>query len=99
MKLREEYGIEAKEILTTYICRECHHYKIDTYTGTERDCKFCGAKKGQTTTNVAVGVTENQLNDVYNVMDVYCHPFTSGGQESSDSRGKAYGANYFSYQL
>lgn len=81
MKLRQEYGIEAKEILTTYICRECHHYKIDTYTGTERDCKFCGAKNGQTTTNVSVGVTENQLNDVYNVMDVYCHPFTSGGQE------------------
>ena len=24
---------------------------------------------------------EDQLNEVYNLMDVYCHPFTSGGQE------------------
>jgi len=26
-------------------------------------------------------VSEEQLNEVYNLMDVYCHPFTSGGQE------------------
>ena len=28
-----------------------------------------------------MGVSEEQLNQVYNLMDVYCHPFTSGGQE------------------
>ena len=33
------------------------------------------------TTNTAAGVSESQLNEVYNLMDVYCHPFTSGGQE------------------
>ena len=27
------------------------------------------------------GVTEKQLNEIYNLMDVYCHPFTSGAQE------------------
>jgi hypothetical protein len=26
-------------------------------------------------------VNEAQLNEIYNIMDVYCHPFTSGGQE------------------
>ena len=26
-------------------------------------------------------MSESQLNEVYNLMDVYCHPFTSGGQE------------------
>ena len=30
---------------------------------------------------VSKGVTEHDLNLVYNLMDVYCHPFTSGGQE------------------
>ena len=33
------------------------------------------------TTNTGKGVNEEQLNEVYNLMDVYCHPFTSGGQE------------------
>ena len=33
------------------------------------------------TTNTGRGVTEEQLNEIYNLMDVYCHPFTSGGQE------------------
>ena len=27
------------------------------------------------------GVNESQLNEIYNLMDLYCHPFTSGGQE------------------
>jgi len=33
------------------------------------------------TSNIHLGVSEEQLNEVYNLMDVYCHPFTSGGQE------------------
>jgi hypothetical protein len=33
------------------------------------------------TTGVGFGISEEQLNEVYNLMDVYCHPFTSGGQE------------------
>ena len=33
------------------------------------------------TTHPTIGVTEAQLNEIYNLMDVYCHPFTSGGQE------------------
>jgi hypothetical protein len=33
------------------------------------------------TTGTGYGVTERQLNEIYNLMDVYCHPFTSGGQE------------------
>jgi hypothetical protein len=27
------------------------------------------------------GPSELQLNEIYNIMNVYCHPFTSGGQE------------------
>lgn len=33
------------------------------------------------TVNPINGVTEEELNQIYNMMDVYCHPFTSGGQE------------------
>jgi len=81
MKLAEEYGIDKKEIYTTYICKSCGNYEVKNFTGQDIDCNFCNNKKSQTTTNVSIGVTEEQLNEVYNLMDVYCHPFTSGGQE------------------
>jgi glycosyltransferase involved in cell wall biosynthesis len=80
-KLADEYNIPKNEILTTYMCKNCGSYEIKNFIGQEVDCRFCGAKKSQITTNVGIGVTEEQLNDVYNLMDVYCHPFTSGGQE------------------
>ena len=83
MKLAEEHGVKPEEILCTYVCRECNNYQIDRFTGVERECTICGEKekKPQITCNVNNGVSEYQLSDVYNVMDVYCHPFTSGGQE------------------
>ena len=46
-----------------------------------KNCGLCHAKASQKTTSVALGVTEDQLNEVYNLMDVYVHAFTSGGQE------------------
>ena len=80
-KLAKEYNIDFGEILTTYICKNCGNYEIKPFHGQDVNCRFCGSEKSQTTTNVGIGVTEDQLNEVYNLMDVYCHPFTSGGQE------------------
>jgi glycosyltransferase involved in cell wall biosynthesis len=80
-KLADEYGVPRNEIITTYICRNCGHYEVKHFNGQDLNCNNCGAQKSQITTNVGVGVTEYQLNEVYNLMDVYCHPFTSGGQE------------------
>jgi len=80
-KLAKEYNIDLREILTTYICKNCGNYEIKPFHGQDVNCRFCGSEKSQTTTNVGIGVTEAQLNEVYNFMDVYCHPFTSGGQE------------------
>ena len=81
IKLAKEYNIDEKEIYTTYICKSCGAYEIKNFTGQDLDCKFCGNQKSQITTNVGIGITEEELNEVYNLMDVYCHPFTSGGQE------------------
>jgi len=80
-KLAEEYGINNQEILTTYVCKNCGNYEVKPFSGQDLNCKFCKAEKSQITTNVGLGVSEEQLNEVYNLMDVYCHPFTSGGQE------------------
>ena len=92
----KEIGLDPKRVLTTYICRNCKQYevkpfqlpqeewsknRINTQKGQNIACPYCGSKNGQITTNPTDGVTEEQLNEVYNIMDVYCHPFTSGGQE------------------
>lgn len=81
IKLAQEYNINPKEIYTTYICRACGEYEVKNFAGQDLDCKYCRSAKSQITTNVGVGVSEEELNEVYNLMDVYCHPFTSGGQE------------------
>lgn len=76
-----EKGIDPQLVLTTYFCKSCQQYEIKPFTGQQQNCRFCGAQGSQETTSVMHGVNEQQLNEIYNLMDVYCHPFTSGGQE------------------
>lgn len=80
-KLVKEYEIDEKEVFTTYVCKECGEYLVSNFQGQGHSCPYCRSEKSFSTTGVNMGVTETQLNEVYNLMDVYCHPFTSGGQE------------------
>jgi glycosyltransferase involved in cell wall biosynthesis len=80
-RLLKEKSIDTSKILTTYYCSACRQYEIKPFSGQEQRCKFCGSEKTQNTTNVSAGVSDEQLNEIYNLFDVYCHPFTSGGQE------------------
>ena len=79
--LIKEKKLDNNDIVTTYICGKCHQYFIRSHTGQAQDCLACNTNGSLHTTNIKVGVSEQQLNEVYNLMDVYCHPFTSGGQE------------------
>ena len=54
---------------------------MQSFTGQALECPHCFTKGSFYTTNIKAGVLEGQLNEIYNLMDVYCHPFTSGGQE------------------
>ena len=80
-RLIKEKNIDPSLILTTYYCDKCYQYEIKPFQGQNLDCKFCGSKQSQQTVQITRGVSERQLNEIYNLMDVYCHPFTSGGQE------------------
>jgi len=80
-KLADEYGVPREDVLTTYVCNKCKNYQILSFKGQEMKCPVCNAEKSCNTTNTAFGVSEEQLCEIYNLMDVYCHPFTSGGQE------------------
>lgn len=80
-RLIEEKGLSNSDILTTYYCKACGQYEVRSYNGEEQQCRQCGSQNTLNTTNTQHGVNEEQLNEIYNLMDVYCHPFTSGGME------------------
>ena len=87
LTLMKEKDINKEEVITTYYCKKCKQYEIKPFQSKSKteidyiDCPKCGARKSQKTIGVEHGVSEGQLNEIYNTMDVYCHPFTSGGQE------------------
>ena len=80
-RLLQEKEIDPSLVLTTYYCDKCKNYQIKAFSGQGLDCPLCGSKGSQQTAQITRGVDEYQLNEIYNLMDVYCHPFTSGGQE------------------
>lgn len=85
--LAKQYGVPTDEIIISHVCENCGSYSlkklrvINEKAVARHDCGWCNSKNTCRSTGVGGGVTEPQLNDIYNVMDVYCHPFTSGGQE------------------
>ena len=80
-RLLKENDIDPRDVLTTYHCSSCKNYSVSPFSGQSKACPYCGSKNSMSTTSVANGVSELQLNEVYNLMDMYVHPFTSGGQE------------------
>lgn len=80
-KLAKELHVNETDILTTYVCGACGSFGVHNFKGQHLNCPHCGKEKAYSTTGITSGVSEDQLNQVYNLMDVYCHPFTSGGQE------------------
>jgi glycosyltransferase involved in cell wall biosynthesis len=80
-RLIKDSSIENSDVLTTYFCKSCKRFEVKSFAGYKINCRYCGAKGAVETTSISDGVSESQLNEVYNLMDVYCHPFTSGGQE------------------
>ena len=90
-KYLDEKKIDSKDVLATYVCHKCDDYFLQGYSGEEKDCSSCGGKKCVKTKNSGRGVREKELNEIYNIMDVYCHPFTSGGQELPIQEAKAAG--------
>ena len=86
-----EMNIAKEDVLSTYLCHSCDFYFISHYQGEDKNCPKCKQQKCFKTKTSSKGVSEEQLNEIYNCMDVYCHPFTSGGQELPIQEAKAAG--------
>ena len=86
-----EMGIDETDVLSTYVCHACDFYFVSHYQGEEKNCPRCKKEKTFKTKNSNKGIGEVELNELYNCMDVYCHPFTSGGQELPIQEAKSAG--------
>tara|TARA_R110001632_G_scaffold105287_10_gene214590 strand:+ start:25 stop:1770 length:1746 start_codon:yes stop_codon:yes gene_type:complete len=90
-KYIKEKGLDPKDILGTHICTKCEDYVISEHHSEDRDCPSCGSKKSLKQKTSELGLSEEKLNEIYNCMDLYTHPFTSGGQEIPIQEAKAAG--------
>lgn len=77
-----QLGIPESDVYCTYICHSCKNVEVAPHTGDAVDCVRCGAKSSMRNPSIDLGVTDDELNCIYNIMDFYCHPATSGGFES-----------------
>jgi glycosyltransferase involved in cell wall biosynthesis len=77
----EEFKLDKSDVLTTHICRSCKKYSIRPFDGEGVNCYSCGDPKSVVTPSGGLGVTEKEMNEIYNLMDFYIHPITSGGLE------------------
>jgi len=79
-RLCQQYGVDPKEVLCTYICKETRQYFIAPFYGQDVENPVT-KKKTLITANVGLGVTDEQLNEIYNIFSLYSHPATSGACE------------------
>jgi hypothetical protein len=79
-RLCQQYGVDPKEVLCTYICKETRQYFIAPFHGQDLENPIT-KRKTLVTANVGMGISDEQLNEIYNIFSLYSHPATSGACE------------------
>lgn len=77
----KEFGVNNEDILTTYVCAACGEYEVRPFSKDVCNCNKCKNRECSTTVKPNIGVSEEKMNEIYNMMDFYIHPVTSGGLE------------------
>ena len=67
--LLKEYEI-GNRVLFTYSCKNCKLYRPSLYQHPLAYCPRCG-QKSLGTPNVSNGITQSELNNIYNLFDIY----------------------------
>ena len=61
----------ADRVLFTYHCNSCKAFQCKTFQKTKGHCFKCGAKNSVGLVSTSSGISQSQLNDIYNLFDVY----------------------------
>lgn len=76
-RLIKNLGISHK-VLFTYICHSCHNISLKPWQDIKSLCSKCNAYNAKLPNNI-LGVNNQQLNDIYNMMDIYVQYANSEG--------------------
>jgi glycosyltransferase involved in cell wall biosynthesis len=79
-QLCKQYGVNPEEVLCTYVCSLTREYFILPFRGQNIENPRTRTKT-LITSNAETGVTDEQLNEIYNIFSLYSHPATSGACE------------------
>lgn len=80
-RLRDEFGLEKDDILTSYFCQHCGDWRISPFLGENLDCPNCKKEKSCITAGVTSKISNSDLAKIYGICDAMSHQFTSGGLE------------------
>jgi len=87
-RLIKDNEVDPKEVLCCYKCRKTGEFFVMPFEGQDIDNPVTGDKKTLITVNVQDKLTNEQVNEWYNLLDVFCLPITSGGQERAVQEAK-----------
>lgn len=79
-KLCRQYKVNVNEVLCTYICKETKQYFIAPFNGQNIQNPIT-KRNSLITVGAEFGITDSQLNEIYNLFSLYSHPATSGACE------------------
>lgn len=68
-QLLKEYNM-GNRVLFTYSCKNCKLYRPSLYQHPLAFCPRCG-QKAFSTPNVSSGISQNELNTIFNIFDIY----------------------------
>ncbi|NJO61238.1 MAG: hypothetical protein HC836_24195 [Richelia sp. RM2_1_2] len=90
----EKYNVKNEDVLAVYRCHETGEFFVSPFCGDFNYEARKGVKNPITghdslgTVSVRNSLRLEQINEWYNILDVYVHPFTSGGQERGIQEAK-----------
>lgn len=84
-----ETGLGHK-VLFTYVCRACGQFWLDFHATETCYCKFCG-RLAACTPNTAIGISQEQLAEIYNISDLYVQYSSSEGVAMPPCEAKSCG--------
>ena len=80
-KMMGFYGIDPRDVLFTYVCRNCGQWHVAPYQGEDINCPYCKSEKSMITVNIVHGVAPEEMRYIYGLADAEISAFTTGGQE------------------
>ena len=81
LKMATYYGINANDILSTYVCKNCGQWHIRSYCGENIDCPYCGKEKSMISPTIANGVPDEDMKYIHGIADAGLSVYNSGGCE------------------